>query len=868
MLVLERDIDIASSTVTTLMTTDINLGTLGLDLGVLAVVCVLLLIVCCPGLPGELALLCAPLCPRRCRLFSCCVPHDLLLPTSVERSDERRAMPKRSATFNAATRQGRVSRENGASIIATPPSTAATSAASPSPAQSAPIAPAAAAACEAPHGIGSSQASPPTAFIPFARTPAVGITNQPAKEPATIGALEGYFGAAALAPAAAAAATLAGGASSTDASAGGAAAPRQLLVRDATVENLAGVLTAQKETRIKSAKRRQDDERTRKKRLLAFDAKCETLWKTQWQHVQLHSLPFDTQVDGRGVAEREPFLSEDLADLLREQFQALFDVYLYYAKVDAEASASELYRMTDPSWRMFLRDATVMGNGPNQLRTMAATQIFRTVNQRRDNLSRGTTGQPGTYHDPRSSSHAPGGSPAPASPFALAPRPRPSPSPLALAPRPRPHSRPHSRPHARPRSLLRPGTPKRADGGTSAAITSAVLQVTEPAAVSATVGFNSSVTMRHYAAGSLFAFTFSEFLEGLVFAALHCYPPSPAAAAAAAAAAEARPTSLPSSAEQQVGLGMAAAPAASVQDEWYRRMYQLPAVPTPEAPESAALIEARAAEAEGARATAASPPTTPLTAAQVLTSVSRLLGEKVLPNAKHGDVLEFRRKITGSSLLTEAFDALRHLTDPLYTRYSKDIKAANMSSPFKVIVAAAGGVAAPSERRPSDGGGGTLSLKRFLDLCQDASLIGTQLSRNAVKTAFVHSLQFSADTAAVRKPLLTRGDEFDEALIRLAYAYEAPSGGVEFASPIGNTRKGKAQNRFSTLSVASAAASSVSAAVKGAIGSRRDAPPEAGSADAEAAEIEAEVLAKLPLVLGKLIAVLADDASSPGSLMA
>ena len=49
--------------------------------------------------------------------------------------------------------------------------------------------------------------------------------------------------------------------------------------------------------------------------------------------MRLDTLPFDQPVDGKGVAEREPFLHEDLADLLRVHFQHLFDVYLYYAKV-------------------------------------------------------------------------------------------------------------------------------------------------------------------------------------------------------------------------------------------------------------------------------------------------------------------------------------------------------------------------------------------------------------------------------------------------------------------------------------------------------------------------------------------------------
>ena len=116
-----------------------------------------------------------------------------------------------------------------------------------------------------------------------------------------------------------------------------------------------------------------------------------------------------------------------------------------------------------------------------------------------------------------------------------------------------------------------------------------------------------------------------------------------------------------------------------------------------------------------------------------------------------------------------------------------------------------------------------LSVKRVVYACarQDAELIGSKLSRNAIKMAFVNSLQFAAESAAVRKPLLSRGMEFEEALIRLAWAYDAPSGGGGggisgsdgLQAPIGVPKAGRKQNRFSTLSAASAAAASISATV-------------------------------------------------------
>ena len=143
---------------------------------------------------------------------------------------------------------------------------------------------------------------------------------------------------------------------------------------------------------------------------------------SQWKYVLLEKLPGDALISGQGVAEREPYLADDLAELLRAHFQQLFDTYLYYAKVswnftchslsclllptckyllharvqakaipahsymharhgfsqvEAEASTAELYRMTDSSWRMLLRDATVVGDGREQIKTMVATQARR-----------------------------------------------------------------------------------------------------------------------------------------------------------------------------------------------------------------------------------------------------------------------------------------------------------------------------------------------------------------------------------------------------------------------------------------------------------------------------------------------------------
>ena len=103
------------------------------------------------------------------------------------------------------------------------------------------------------------------------------------------------------------------------------------------------------------------------------------------------ALPTDVEKadeEGRGVVSAA---FRKLAGLLQHYFAALFDTYLFYAKVEADAPASELYKMTDFNWKTLLRDATVVGDSKDpeapQLTTQAATAIFKAVNQRRDNLT-------------------------------------------------------------------------------------------------------------------------------------------------------------------------------------------------------------------------------------------------------------------------------------------------------------------------------------------------------------------------------------------------------------------------------------------------------------------------------------------------
>ena len=108
-----------------------------------------------------------------------------------------------------------------------------------------------------------------------------------------------------------------------------------------------------------------------------------------------------------------------------------------------------------------------------------------------------------------------------------------------------------------------------------AAITSGVLK----AAAAEGGGFGNAVlASHHFGAGSLYSFTFSEFLEGIVFVALELYPP----------------------------------PATLVRA----------VTPTASAPSGAML-----------------------TAAHVLKVVEKVLTECIMPRAKRGGVLEFRRLV-------------------------------------------------------------------------------------------------------------------------------------------------------------------------------------------------------------------------------
>ena len=473
-------------------------------------------------------------------------------------------------------------------------------------------------------------------------------------------------------------------------------------------------------------RRKAEEDEARVRRVLRYEATLSTLWESQWAHVQLTRLPTDNDrpdANGcKGVAEREPELESSLAELLKEYFQQLFDVYLYYAKVDADEAAAELYRMTDFNWKALLKDATMCGaDAKSQLTTQSVTRIFKTVNQRRDNLT-------------QNKGAAGGGGAAEA-------------------------------------DTMTPGAIT--DAALQAMVAAGAAKAAEAAGAAAT-GFSATVTKSHFAAGSLYAFTFSEFLEGLVHAAL-------------------------------------------------------------ELPPTAGLER----------------PPEGLSSSYVLRAVRAAVEQRVLRYAKKGEVLQFRRAIIDSPVLTEALDVLRPQLDPLYDRYAER----------------------PANLKQGDG----ISLRSFLEVCQEGGVVGSQLSHVQMKNAFVHSLQITAETQASRKPLLERG-EFYEAILRIVHKYDAshetsalpgigPAKGARAARKAAEAAKspinaaGQLGQKMLHKLTPRKAPSKVSdgpgsAEAAGTLALPTAATPAVGTPRNEMSEFESTIMDKLPLVCGKLLAVL------------
>jgi hypothetical protein len=509
-----------------------------------------------------------------------------------------------------------------------------------------------------------------------------------------------------------------------------------MLLQQSSCRNVAKALQ-EREKEMESSEHRSKVEARRMSRMDTFNSSMRDLWQSQWKHVQLGELPNDTEdtpdADGQGgggVASRDPRLAESLADIFELRFPDLFDIYLFYSRVDvaesADASASELYRMTDFTWRSVLKDSKIVSVEPGpaarkMLSTMVASRIFVSVNQRRDNLE--------------------------------------------------------NRELVMERKIASKGYKK----GVEAKLQGAVLMATptqsssqqeEAPSTNEAESVGEILQGHSAAAGSLYAFTFSEFLEGLVHAALEL------------------------------------------------------------------------------QALARRPAVGGLTSSYVSAAVSTMLEERLLPFAKRADVIKLRSMLLSSAALSEALDAIKRDIDRLFDRVaSAPQRLGRLTSSAK------------------DGGG--FPLKAFLGICADAQLTGPQLSIKQVKTIFLSSLELSADSASGRRPLLRR-DEFDEALLRLTHGYQASEGelvatrgggdGSTAATPsraqTGGDNRRRALASGSRGKDGDARVSELTAELVGKVGPAGEAMSKARTPDeVETLELEATILAKLPIVCGRLLTV-------------
>ena len=242
-----------------------------------------------------------------------------------------------------------------------------------------------------------------------------------------------------------------------------------------------------------------------------------------------------------------------------------------------------------------------------------------------------------------------------------------------------------------------------------------------------------------------------------------------------------------------------------------------------------------------------------VTVPYVLAAVGALIKQRVLPHAKKADVIGFRRILNNSALLVETLEVLKPDLDPIFERVAYAPKKLGTG---RVIPAMDG-----------------FSLKSFLSMCEDAQLIGAQaigrqLSRVQIKTIFLSSLDITGASAYSRRPLLSRS-EFDEALLRLTYSYDASADMVN-AAQHGRHHDEPRSATDGTTSAGSSVMSLTPTVHRGlqgrsVLGPDGDAravkfahsiagklTPRGGIQEADRSEVEAAIMAKLPLVCGRL----------------
>ena len=140
----------------------------------------------------------------------------------------------------------------------------------------------------------------------------------------------------------------------------------------------------------------------------------------------------------------------------------------------------------------------------------------------------------------------------------------------------------------------------------------------------------------------------------------------------------------------------------------------------------------------------------------VISSVTAFLEHRVLPYAKSSKVLELRHALLDSLGVSDAVEAIKAHIDPIFHKYASKPTRVGAQGKHKVLPDATG-----------------FSLRDFVELCDEAQLIGGSLSRMQVKSIFIYSLEITAESANDRRPLLSRS-EFDEALLRICMAFEPP----------------------------------------------------------------------------------------------
>lgn len=201
-----------------------------------------------------------------------------------------------------------------------------------------------------------------------------------------------------------------------------------------------------------------------------------------------------------------------------------------------------------------------------------------------------------------------------------------------------------------------------------------------------------------------------------------------------------------------------------------------------------------------------------------------------------------RRQLLDSVAVSEAITAIKSQVDKIYYKVAQ---APARLGTGKVVEKMSG-----------------FPLRSFLAMCEEAQLIGVQaagrqLSRLQVKTVFLSALEITASSSYRRRPLLTRS-EFDEALLRLAYHYEAtddtgPTSRAARRNSSGGTPL--AARPLQGHAVLPQDGDKRAAVFAKEVGTEIAAKVAQADAQQQHSPLEEAILAKLPLIVGRLLAM-------------